>query len=276
MNQQDDRESVAREEAARLDARGAQGDEGLVAGLRERCAALEEENRDLRAAVRGGASMFAQLSYEMRSPLTSILGYAELLLLEDEDLSERQRGYCERIEGAGNFLHGMVRHIADLSRLEFGTREPPVAEVSLGALLSGACAVVEPLARKRGVALDCSVVPEMDKLVSDEGALRQIFGNLILQAVARSPSGGTVRVLALPITGGRAVEIEEESETPEFPTPWRAGDHAWGFSCHGVSELEMTISRRIVKGLGGALLMKRGASGGLVVRVELPALAPRS
>ena len=274
MNSPEGREGVSRDEAA--DAQGVRDDESVVAELRERCAALEEENRALRAAARQGSLMIGNFSYELRTPLTVILGFAELLL-RHEELSERQRNYCEKIEGAGQHLHIVISHLVDLSRLEVGAAAPSVREFSLGATLGEACAVVAPLARKRGVALDCSTAPECDALVSDEGKLRQIFGNLLFHAVARSPAGTTVRVAARPLGGGRlAVQIMDEGETPEFLLPPQPSDEAWGFSCPGISELELSLARRAVRLLGGAILFGEGAAGGLAVSVELPAQAPQA
>lgn len=274
MNQSEDVESAPRDESARSDPRGGQGDEGVVAGLRERCAALEAENRELRLASRQGSLMLANISYELRTPLTVILGFAELLL-RYESLSARQRDYCERIEGAGYHLHLVIKHLVDLSRLETGAGEPSVGKFSLGATLGEACAVVAPLAKKRGVTLDCSGAPECDAVVSNEGSLRQIFGNLLFHAVARSPARGTVRVTTRSLDGGRlAVEFMDEGEPPEFPTPSKGGDAAWCFSCPGISEMELAISRRVVQQLGGSISLAEREPRGLLVSVELPARAP--
>jgi signal transduction histidine kinase len=275
MDSRERRESDARYGAAGGEPEGGRG-EGLGAEPGERCAALEGENRALRDAARQASLMLASFSYELRTPLTVILGFAELLL-RHEKLSARQRDYCEKIEGAGYHLHLVIKHLIDLSRLEAGATAPPAREFSLGAMLGEACAVVEPLARKRGVSLDCSSAPERDALVSDEGKLRQIFGNLLFHAVARSPSRGIVRVATSALDGGRlAVEIGDEGEPPEFPTPSKPGDEAWGFSCPGISELELSVARRAVGVLGGSISLAGREPRGLVVRVELPARAPGS
>src|SRR5436190_4364247 len=96
--------------------------EHLIDQLRERSAALEEANRELRRVSHYRSLFLARMSHELRTPLTSILGFSEILL-DQEQLSDTQRRFCRKIQDSGLQLQASLNQLVDLSRIEAGQTE---------------------------------------------------------------------------------------------------------------------------------------------------------
>ena len=78
---------------------------------------LKEENRKLRDLSEWRSATMAHLGHELRTPLTSILGFSEILLSQ-EQLTDAQRNFCERIQNSAQQLQRTLNHMADLSRID--------------------------------------------------------------------------------------------------------------------------------------------------------------
>src|SRR2546423_14761240 len=78
---------------------------------------LKEENRKLLDLAEWRSASMAHLAHELRTPLTSILGFSEILLSQ-EQLTDAQRNFCERIQNSAQQLQRTLNHLADLSRMD--------------------------------------------------------------------------------------------------------------------------------------------------------------
>ena len=246
--------------------------ERLVEELRERTAALEEANLELRRVNRYRSLFLARMSHELRTPLTSILGFAEILL-DHEDLTEAQRRFCQKVQDSGFKLQASLNQLVDLSRLEAGQTELFLHEFSLRETLRESCAAVARLAEKQEVTLDCQTSPEIDHVVSDEGKLRQVLYNFLAHAIARSPAGASVSVRARADKGeGISIEIGDEGSPLEDPARlFDAVDiDAPNERGTNMNELGLVIAHRLIGALGGSVLLQQGERGGLNVRLKFP------
>src|SRR5918996_5995995 len=165
----------------------------LIDELRKRTAELEEANRELRRVSHYRSLFLARMSHELRTPLTSILGFSEILL-DQEELTETQRRFCQKVQDSGLQLQASLNQLVDLSRIEAGHTEVFVQEFSLRDALRESCAAAARMAQKQQVKIDYEVAPEVTTIVTDQGKLRQTLFNFIAWAVSRSPAGETVRV----------------------------------------------------------------------------------
>ena len=211
------------------------------------------------------------MSHELRTPLTSILGFAEILL-DQEDLDERQRRFCQKIQDSGLRLHASLNQLVDLSRLEAGQTELFLHEFSLRETLRESCAAVARLAEKQEVTLDCRTPTDFGNVVSDEGKLRQVLYNFLAHAIGRSPAGETVRVTARPVGPAQArIEIRDRGEP--LPDPAHLFDavdvDAPGEASTNMNELGLVIAHRLTRALGGRPPDQTGGRG-LEVRLSLP------
>ncbi len=133
------------------------------------------------------------MSHELRTPLTSILGFSEILL-DQEELTDTQRRFCQKVQDSGFQLQASLNQLVDLSRIEAGQTEVFVQEFSLREMLRESCAAAARMAQKQQVKIDYELAPEISTIVTDQGKLRQTLFNFIAWAVSRSPAGESVKV----------------------------------------------------------------------------------
>ena len=156
----------------------------LIDALKQRSSELEEANRELRRVSHYRSLFLARMSHELRTPLTSILGFSEILL-DQEQLTEPQRRFCQKIQDSGLQLQSRLNQLVDLSRIEAGQTELFLQEFSLRETLRDSCAAVARQAQKQQVKLDYELASDTTTIVSDQGKLRQILFNFIFTRVHR-------------------------------------------------------------------------------------------
>jgi signal transduction histidine kinase len=247
----------------------------LIEELQVRTVALEDANRELRHVSHYRSLFLARMSHELRTPLTSILGFAEIML-DQEELSEPQRRFCQKIQNSGMQLLSSLNQLVDLSRLEAGPAEIFLQEFSFPETLRETCAAVRRRAQRREIEIQCNLEPEVATIVSDQGRLRQVLYTFLAWAVSRSHEGQCVTIDAKLLDGrSLRVQIDDEGEAiknmarvfdPE-ETP-RAGKT-------DLNELGIIVGRRLLELLKGTVTLKNRDSEGLRTVIELPAVSPK-
>src|SRR6266436_8081712 len=134
--------------------------------LQRQNSVLEEQNRKLQQVAEYRSTFLARLSHELRTPLTSILGFSELLLTQEE-LSDAQRSFCERIQNSARQLQASLNQLSDLSRLEAGQSELQREEFSLEDLLQEACLGLARQAHKQNAELRWQAGTALPMIISD-------------------------------------------------------------------------------------------------------------
>src|SRR6266487_3478010 len=134
--------------------------EDLIEQLKQRTAEIEGANRELRRVSHYRSLFLARMSHELRTPLTSILGFSEILL-EQEQLTETQRRFCQKIQDSGVQLQTSLNQLVDLSRLEERETELFLQEFSLRETLRDSCAAVARFAQKQRVRLEYDLASEI-------------------------------------------------------------------------------------------------------------------
>src|SRR5260370_36905067 len=153
-----------------------------VDGLRQKTVALAEENRKLKLLAEYRSAFLARLAHELRTPLTSILGFAEIMLSQ-EQLTEAQRNFCERIQNSAQQLQMNFNQLADLSRLEGGQSQVQPEEFSLEDALREACASVARQAQKQNRGLQSDPKPGLAPITYHRARLRQPPHSFVCYAV---------------------------------------------------------------------------------------------
>jgi signal transduction histidine kinase len=243
--------------------------ESTLDGLRQKNAVLTEENRKLKLLAEYRSAFLARLAHELRTPLTSILGFAEIMLSQEE-LTEAQQNFCERIQNSAQQLQMNFNQLADLSRLEGGQSKVQREEFSIEDLLQEACASVARQAQKQKTGLQSEPKPGLAAIISDRGKLRQALYSFLSYAINRSPEGGVVRIAADKGEQGFLITIEDEGDpladsakVGEWdPTDRRFGD----------SELGLAIARHNIDLLSATLDWQARTPRGLRVLIQLPAV----
>ena len=106
--------------------KSAPGDQSIEA-LEKIVADLKEQNRNLRELAEHRSASIAHLAHELRTPLTSIIGFSEILLTQEE-LTDAQRNFCERIQNSAHQLQNSLVQLGDLARLEMLPDEDPSSD----------------------------------------------------------------------------------------------------------------------------------------------------
>ena len=242
------------------------------AGLREKIVALEEQNRKLQQIAEYRSEFLARLSHELRTPLTSILGFSEILLTQEE-LTEAQKGFCERIQTSARQLQASLNQLSDLSRLEAGRSELQREEFSLEDLLREACLGLTRQAQKQNAEIRWQAGTALPMIISDRAKLRQVVYNFLAYAITRSP-GALVIASAEQDPAGFLLRIEDEGQVPADSTAFVELDPLNRRA--GSSELGLAIARQNIALLGATLRFQNRQPRGLEVMIQLPSIAPEA
>jgi signal transduction histidine kinase len=231
----------------------------------------------LRQAAVRRERFFSAMSHDLRTPITAILGYSELL--QDGimgDLDARQQDMVERICQVSGHLAQLVNDVLDLAKLDAGRMEFHREPVALGDLVDQAIVAVEPQANSKGLELRLEIEPLRDAVLDlDPPRVRQVLVNLLSNAVkftekgAVSLSAGAEEGrswIAVADTGPGIPPGSEEAVFEEF-LQIAAGNKA---KREPGSGLGLAISRRMARAMGGDLTARNGESGGAVFTLFLP------
>ena len=249
--------------------------EELIAELRKRTADLEEANRELRRVSHYRSLFLARMSHELRTPLTSILGFSEILL-DQEELTDTQRRFCQKVQDSGFQLQASLNQLVDLSRIEAGQTEVFLQEFPLRETLRESVAAAGRMAHKQQVKIEYEVAPEITTVVSDQGKLRQILFNFIAWAVSRSPAGETVKVsVDLDEQSNLDIRVTDDGEPPVDTSGVFDPEHSTSAHEPNINELGIIIGRKLLELMGGSVELQNGVPRGLEARISMPSRPPK-
>jgi signal transduction histidine kinase len=179
-----------------------------VEKLGSRARALEEDNQRLNEMNRLKDVFLSTATHELKTPLTSVIAYSELLSDARLGLSDPQRGeFITRLRSEANRLLGLIEDILDLSRIESGKLVLHRRIVSLERLGEEALETTRPLAEKYGVAIEFEVGDGLPDMPLDEVKMRQVFVNLLVNAVKFSPRRGRVALRIVKESDDALIEV---------------------------------------------------------------------
>ncbi|MBI4511340.1 MAG: HAMP domain-containing histidine kinase [Deltaproteobacteria bacterium] len=166
------------------------------------CSELAEKNKRLADAVdrmheveRLKSNFLAVISHELRTPLTSVIGYSEMLLEGLAGaLNDEQRDYVQTIMEKGEQLLQLISGILDVARIEAGTIRLSSEPVDLRDVIESVTSQVEPLARRKRVALVTETPTRKLRVLGDKERIRQALLSLLSNAIKFTPEEGRVGV----------------------------------------------------------------------------------
>ena len=228
------------------------------------------ESADPGRADRYRAVFLSRLAHELRTPLTAILGFAEILL-NQEQLTEAQRNFCERIQNSAQQLRQGLNQLSDLSRMEAGSREIHAEEFSLQDLLPQSCGALSHKAQKPE--LSWSASPDLPMIVSDRGMLRQVIESFLDFMTSRNSEGAAVKASAEKTARGFVIRLEDDGEPLIDPGSIGVLDLTEQQSPTNF-DLALAIARHHIDLLGGKLNIKNRKPRGLDIVLEFPPVLP--
>ena len=230
-------------------------------------------------ANRAKSAFLTNMSHELRTPLNAVIGYAELLVEEAQDLERPQMiSDLERIRSSGKHLLAVINDILDLSKVEAGKMELFCEEVAVDALLEEVVGAARSLAEGRDNTLELIKRATIGTRYTDPTRLRQILFNLLSNACKFTQSGRvTVRAEARVIDGAGWTSFVVQDTGIGIQTtqigrlfePFSQAD-ASTTKKYGGTGLGLSITRRLCEMLGGSLRVESTFGAGSTFTVLLP------
>jgi PAS domain S-box-containing protein len=237
---------------------------------------LEEVNRELREAMRVKDEFLSTLSHELRTPLTPVLGWTRILKAHgaDEDLLEQGLRAIER-----NVMVQvrLVDDLLDLSRLAYDKIRLSLERVELVTILRDAWEEVRPDAEAKEIWLETHFPEEPILIEGDRLRLRQIFTNLLTNAVKFSEDGGRVQLVARREGARAEIEVADEGigiEADFLPRVFERFQQADASTTrrHGGLGIGLSIAKSLTEMHGGTIRVESAGRGkGSRFKLEFPA-----
>jgi len=183
--------------------------------------ALRERNDALEAADNLKSDFIKHVSYELRTPLNTIMGFAEHLASGiPGELNRTQAGYLQDIISGSNTLKDLINNILDLSLIESGALRLELARIDLYGLLRGVANTAREWAAKVNLTLEVDCAPDAGQFLGDERRIQQVVFNLLSNAFKYTPGAGTITLAGVII--GEDVQISVADTGPGIAPEVRA------------------------------------------------------
>lgn len=228
----------------------------------------------------------ANVSHEMRTPLTAIQGYAETLLHDPSARRKNAKPFLSVITHHSGRLGRLIDDLLTLSDLETGNVDLRMTRVAARPLVDDVLNLFEDHAHKGEITLGADVEPNTPDILGDADRLQQLLINLVDNAVKYTPAGGTVTVQSRSVpssdgTDGRWVELAvsdtgcgiADKDLARLTERFYRVDKARSRELGGTG-LGLAIVKHIVQVHGGKLGIESQLQKGTTIRIQLPA-APR-
>jgi signal transduction histidine kinase len=246
---------------------------------------IEEKSRELEIASKHKSQFLANMSHELRTPLNAILGYAELMLdsIYGEP-TDKMRTVLERLQSNGRHLLGLINDVLDLSKIEAGQLTLSLGDYSLGDIVHGVVAAVEPLAAEKRLTFTAEVAPDLPAGRGDERRLSQVLLNLVGNAI-KFTDKGEVAIRASAANGAFTVAVCDTgpgiamADQAKIFEEFQQADSSITRKKGGTG-LGLSIAKRIIEMHGGRIWVESEPGKGstfyftLPVRVEAQAGQP--
>ncbi|MDX1990835.1 MAG: HAMP domain-containing sensor histidine kinase [bacterium] len=244
-----------------------------VSGPTEIRAVAEAFNRmsgEVRASQQAQRDFLANVSHDLKTPLTSIQGYSQAIM---DGATKDPAHAAEIIHDEAARLNRMVIELTDLARIQSGRLSMQMVALDLGQITQRVAKKLEVVAQKKGIVLDVHA-PSLPDIAGDGDRLVQVLHNLIDNAIKYTPSGGKVQVRAQVGHNGVEVIVADtgmgipEADLPRVFERFYQVDKARG-PARGTG-LGLAIVREIVQAHGGRIRVQSQAEQGTTFTVWLP------
>ena len=238
---------------------------------------LETANQYAGQLLQSREKMILTVTHDIKSPLSSIMGYIELL--QNMPLDERERYFLKNMQGSSEHILHLVTNLLDYSKLE--NNKMPVEEIAYnpGLLFQEICDNFMPLASKKKLALQCKIGQDLKgEYKGDALRIRQIITNIFSNAIKYTQKG-SVNFSAVTSTNGEQIIIRikdtgpgmtQEEQKLIFEEFTRLSSHS---SVEGTG-LGLTITLKLIQLLGGKMQLDSESGKGSCFTIFLPLHKP--
>jgi len=243
--------------------------------VRDLLGAFNAMTRRVQTAQESQKAFVANVSHELKTPLTSIQGFAQALLDGTAETPAERQQAAQIIYDEAARLHRLALGLLDLARLDAGTANLRRERVDLRSVLIAVTEKFSPLTRAAGLTLTLDA-PALPALMGDGDRLVQVFTNLVENALKFTPSGGQVKISARGLKNDFLVEVADTgpgiapaAQAHIFERFYQADASRQAGKQHGAG-LGLAIAQEIVRVHGGKINLRSTPGQGSVFSVFLP------
>ncbi len=243
--------------------------------VQELSMAFNEMTERVQSSQSSQRDFIANISHELKTPLTSIQGFAQAILDGTADSPEDRKQAAGVIYSEAERMNQLVLSLLELARLEAGTAHLEQETVNLETVLQNIVKKLTPQARASQVELHADI-PLLFQVKGDEDRLTQVFTNLVDNALKFTPRGGKVTLTAQMAGDGVEIRIMDSGPgiSPQdlphiFERFYQADKSRQGGQGHGVG-LGLAIAREIVQAHRGTIRAESSPGQGATFIVSLP------
>ena len=230
----------------------------------------------MQASQKSQREFVANVSHEMKTPLTSIQGFAQAMLDGTADSTESRQQAAQVIYDESGRMHRMVLDLLDLARLDAGTADITMSPVNMAALLNAVAEKFAPQLQRAGVNIELRVQPNLPAIIADGDRMAQVFTNLVDNALKFTPHGGLISLRAsvenndmfISVTDSGA-GIPEEALAHIFGRFYQSDPARGGGEKHGAG-LGLAIAHEIIQAHGGRIGVRSRLGEGATFDILLP------
>jgi signal transduction histidine kinase len=237
----------------------------------------------VQSTQRSQRDFVANVSHELKTPLTSIQGFAQAILDGTADTPQARQQAAQIIHNEAGRMHRMALDLLDLARLEAGTADLKMSPLDMGVLLRSIVEKFTPQAQTAGVSLQMNIPEQVPTLIGDGDRLAQVFTNLVDNALKFTPANGQVTLAAR--NAGAEMEISITDTGAGVPRealphlferfyqadPSRAGGET--AAVRRGAGLGLAIVQEIIQAHGGRISVRSEVGHGTTFVIHLPLAA---
>jgi len=249
--------------------------------VKELTRAFNEMNMRVQTSQKSQREFVANVSHELKTPLTSVQGFAQALLDGTANTPEEQKQAAQVIFNESGRMHRMVLDLLDLAHMDAGMLNLQSAPVDLTSLLNSIVEKFAPQAHAGNVDIRVETT-SLPAFTGDGDRLGQVFTNLVENALKFTPGGGSITLRAIQAGSGVQIEVADTGAgiSPEvlthiFDRFYQADPSRPGGRKHG-SGLGLAIVREIVATHGGKISVRSEPGRGSTFTVNLPLTTPET
>jgi signal transduction histidine kinase len=254
----------------------------MAEAVEKRTRELEHSNEELREQDTTKTRFLDTVAHDLRTPLTSIKAYADLLTRFPDEKEETKQEFLDIIMSESDRMGSLINDYLDLTKIESGILPYRFQKVDITAMVLEFEQINKGECRLKNITIRSKILGELPPIWADPDRLRQVFSNLLSNAIKYSPSGGEVAIEAACIkdsnteTGSDWIEISVSDQGPGIPEEFhemifdkfrQVEDSA--LASNAGTGLGLPISREIISRHSGKIWLEKSNGSGSLFKFRI-------